>query len=1146
VSIPFPVTDRHVTWNAAVYIDGVYYRCVTFPRRRIGYNQQRSNCTVVLDRYVEITTGEPLSAYVVINAAGVDGVTARRRFFTGFADQPVVSVAPFGFRLTLIDILGQLDKPLSSDLTWNDRPFTDAVTDLLTDAGIDSALIGDIYDPGTDYNLCPVESITLEAGAENVAKLIDELMKFASCAIWVTPGGVIRVSYDLDIPQETGAHTYIYDDPTGDQRGIYAGYSDEAGSFESVIAGWVARGRKLSDGTTPNFTFTATGVSGKTGSGTYRFAQSNAVCELIAKRETAKGIRAKRTLQIPCAMDADLLPATTITLDIPNRQGYVVATTAIVRSADTSQGTMTLNCSLGVPDLTGTGFSDDDKEKIGITDPGYPEEPPLFVDFTLTVDTEPIDTGAGLADRLFVHVDATQSDDGTRTWTVTGATPTPSTPVTGNTASFVLDTGDPTSVTISLEVDDGVKTPQSISKSLDTVDVQSLFRPLSTATGSNGHRLLTVDGWTAHTRAGQTCTAVSKFNPNGAWSGWDDGALYQWLYPDPTALIWTHPSNTQIDVIWIPEEEQTIVLVAAGSDLYLSTDEGASFTLLRSNAAIADVSTPPDNADYIRICEGADVLESFDGGASWATAIAGAGGSTAEQLADAPWGNAAVFSSAGSSADALKIQQGYTVDWNAVGAAPTSLTAITPLATEPGYIAGDASGNLYLLLQNGVNFDATDIGTNTSGNTASLLRDGAVGGDSPFNDLCYIGDVGTGTNQGTLKIINNDITTLLRIDDVSTATTAIGYLPVGATKLEFAYMFFLAQQGVASAGVYEYNSATGGTPTLRNSGIPAALTHVLWLSGNPINTDELIAVIHAGAAASVSDSGGKLRTGTTSHSPLWRYTISTQTWSEIVISVSSTVSGNLYRADYDPETLGRWVSNVETTGYDVYALIGTDLTGSETTVAATSPLRYLSFGPGQDGDLVLSQNFPLDRVAYLTSSGTLVEPSPAGGADNAWFLADRYPDNRQMVFTDDEGNLLAKEDYRGSAAVINLTAFFPFAFVEVATWPSSSTSSAPAAFTIPTTINNRLVYAAGSAGPTASGIYEVTNPFSASPGYSIVALSGETIGWIRADRATNSLVSLMLDFSGTPEVGIWNGATVSRVDVSSLSNIAALVEVVKQ
>jgi hypothetical protein len=36
----------------------------------------------------------------------------------------------------------------------------------------------------------------------------------------------------------------------------------------------------------------------------------------------------------------------------------------------------------------------------------------------------------------------------------------------------------------------------------------------------------------------------------------------------------------------------------------------------------------------------------------------------------------------------------------------------------------------------------------------------------------------------------------------------------------------------------------------------------------------------------------------------------------------------------------------------------------------------------------------------------------------------------------------------------------------------------------------------------------------------------------------------MLDFSGTPEVGIWNGATIERVDVSALSNIAALVEVV--
>jgi hypothetical protein len=1122
VTIPFPVTDRHVTWNAAVYIDGVYYRCVTFPRRRIGYNQQRSNCTVVLDRYVEITTGEPLSAYVVINAAGVDGVSARRRFFTGFADQPVVSVAPFGFRLTLIDILGQLDKPLSSDLTWNNRPFTDAVTDLLTDAGIDSALIGDIHDPGTDYNLCPVESITLEAGAENVAKLIDELMKFTSCAIWVTPGGVIRVSYDLDIPQETGAHTYVYGDPTGDQRGIYAGYSDEAGSFESVIAGWVARGRKLSDGTTPNFTFAATGVSGKTGSGTYRFAQSNAVCELIAKRETAKGIRAKRTVQIPCAMDADLLPATTIALDIPNRQGYVVTTTAIVRSADTSQGTMTLNCSLGVPDLTGTGFSEDDKDDIGITDPGYPVPPPLFVDFTLTVDTEPIDTGAGLSDRLFVHVDATQSDDGTRTWTVTGATPTPSTPVTGNTASFVLDTGDPTSVTISLEVDDGVATPQSISKSLDTVDVQSLFRPLSTATGSNGHRLLTVSGWRSHTRTGQTCTAVSKFNPNGAWSGWDDGALYQWIYPTPTALIWTHPSNTQIDVIWIPEEEQAIVLVAAGSDLYLSTDEGALFTLLRSNAAIADVSTPPDNADYIRICEGADVLESFDGGASWTTAIAGAGGSTAEQLADAPWGNAAVFSSAGSSTDALKIQQGYTVNWGALS--PTSLTAITPLATEPGYIVGDASGNLYLLLQNGVNFDATAIGTNTSGNTASLLRDGAVGGDSPFNDLCYIGDTGAGTNQGTLKIINNDINTLLRIDDVSTATTAIGYLPVGATKLPEDWYLLIPQRNVTQAGVYEVRS--DGTATLRNAGLPAVTLWVEWVVANPLNSGEWLAIIHTNGNQEAVVSGGQLVSNGSTYSPLWRW--SGTTWQEVTIS-TSLVSGTVVmeRTEWDTETNGLWMFTALLSDHTSYLFRGTGTASTQeyelSTLATGARALYL-IGAGVGGDTVMYQNFPDEYLLYANASGTLVEPSPNIGDIDVLFYGNRYPGaSRKVALRADDpsfdGYTYVSADYRGAAIPTQARAAL-----------SAKTPPAIA-------VGDRLCIATGS------GIVEILDPFG-TPSDQTVAMSGLAVNWLHCDAQSRELIAGI----ASNEVHVWDSTTdeVIIIDVTALSDEWQYVHIVKE
>jgi hypothetical protein len=1112
MSIAFPVTDKHVSWSAAVYLNTQYFRCVDYPRRSIGYDRARSSCTVTIDEYVEITVGTPVPAYVVIEARGEDRVPARRRFFTGFTDKPAVDIAPFGYSLTLVDILGQIDKPLASDVTWSNTTFENAVKTLLNDAGIENSQIGAIYDPGTDYNLGTVQDITLEAGAENVSKVIDELMKFAGCAIWVTPGGIIRVSYDVNIPRETGEHAYVWGDPAGDERGIYAGYSDNtSGSFEAITSGWIARGRRSSGGSTPTFTFNATGISGKIGSGTYRFAQSNSICEKIAKRETAKNLRPARSITIPCALDAEFLPATTINLTIPDRQGYSVNTTVLVRSIDTADGTMTLNAVLGVPQVSGTGFSESDLDDIGVGDDGHPLDTlfELFADFTITIDTEPIDVAGSLENRLFVHVDATQSASGTRTWSVTGATATPATP-TGNEVTFLLDTADPTGVTINLNLDDGVATPVDVSKPLAVAEVQDLFRPISTATGSNGHRLLTRGGWQAQTRSGQTCTAVAQFNPNGAWSGWNDGAVYQWVFPGAPVLKWTHPTGTSISVIWVPENAQEIILVAAGSDLYLSTDEGESFTLLRSNATIADISTPPDNADTIGIAEGANVLESFDGGATWATTIVGAIGSTAESLAPAPWGNACAFSSAGSSADVVRFSQGYTVDWSAVGSAPTSLTTITPLLTEPGYIAGDGSGNLYLLLQNGSDFDATDIGTNASGNITALLRDGAVGGDSPFGDLCYVGDSGAGGLQGTLKLLNRNITHLYRIDNVSTATAQIGYLPVGATDID-GYRLLAPTWGapMGSAGVWEYS---GGTWSLRSAGLPTdVVLYGEWIAANPNNPNEWIALFHANTGSNI-ELTGKITSSGGTYSPFWLWDGST--WTEIVrAETSGPTSRQVYRVEYNNANEWVFVVYYDGTNVLVYGV------GSGTTISGFFGVSdmYGSYAIAGDGDWVLqiqghSGAANNDDIRYADNAGNVTRPSGSNVGDGIGFMA-RYPAGRELLLIkSDRDELWGTNDYRASQ-------------------PVNLGYAAPQNRSIVINADNQVFHA------SSSGLVRVDNPYT-SPAATTVAFSGVNLGETRIDTQNHRVV-VSISGSNAHVYDTQTGDT-AVIDLSGLTGLSSV------
>jgi hypothetical protein len=1151
----WPLDTVVIEYRLQCYVNGIPRILTAFPSRSIAVGQ-RTTCPLEFADAIELEASRTAANVRVgcVTTAGILWYPFARGYFLFEQSQ----AGPRRNKGSLVDCTWKLAQESVNEITWNDRSPVDAITDVLTEADFADSEIGNIFDPGSIYNLGTVDEIIIEAGT-TLKQVFDRLLKYCGLTWYVGASGALHVIPALTIPGSSSSIVYASGISNefalpADTRG-FAKPKRRYTSDELQTKTYTAKGRTLEDGTTPNATLTASDIERGISKGdTYEYAQDNDVCTAIVKRELRRASGKTELLTLETDLDPRLRPGRTIGLLCPELQ-FDVTTYARIQALSNRGGICTLSVTLGTSavggDVTYEPPPDDNGDGGTLTPIGGIEGELPTASIAYRIDYEKTSSGDPLY-TVYAEGSGTSAtgESVTYSWTATagaGETVTPGSSSEQN-ETFVFSSL--TGASLELTVTDSNGTSPAATLTLDDPTIETYSRILTYVIDDTWKVLYDPDQPASTWQpSGTVAIAVPRYNDAGhLWCVFFKSATTETLIyrrdpqdfaetPELIATLSGTPTRIYVGEGFINPQFANTILVGIGSTIAYSRNGESAAPTFQTTASLGTgtiqalvVSAFDDDLWYA--CIDNKLRKSEDGGATWSDVVTSPDASAvAEDVAIGPAAGGAVAFS-GASTDARRVQfvdAGFSTDWSAITfAAGEDLQTITPRLAGDGYQVASSDGTVYELILSGTTFTASEQAqTDASGNAERMVRDGEIANQS------YIADAtGLYKQQGASGM-----------EQIAAGVaTSVGFAALREPPVVPSYTFFLAQQGVASAGIYEYNSATGGTPTLRNSGIPAALTHVLWLSGNPINTDELIAVIHASAAADVSDSGGKLRTGTTTHSPLWRYTISTQTWSEIVVSVSSTVSGNLYRADYDPETLGRWVSHVESTGYDVYALFGTDLTGSETTVAATSPLRYLSVGPGQDGDLVLNQNAPFDRIAYVTSGGTLVEPSASGILANVWFFGDRYPGSRDMVLASDGGAVYAKEDYRGTALPVDFAAEFPLDFVSAATWPSASSSSGSR--TIPTTINNRFVYAAGSGGPTASGIYEVTNPFSASPGYDIVALSGETIGWIRADRATNSLVALMLDFSGTPEVAIWNGATIERVDVSALSNIAALVEVV--
>jgi hypothetical protein len=136
-------------WRARMWIDGQPYTIAgELPTRTLSALRQRSTCSVELQ---ELPPGGEKSAFIdlILNDTKVE------RLFTGKTDQRGAQAARMSRTANLIDVLN-LDRTLGVNLTWSGRSFVDAVGDVLGAAGLSSADIDSIFNPGSGYALGPV------------------------------------------------------------------------------------------------------------------------------------------------------------------------------------------------------------------------------------------------------------------------------------------------------------------------------------------------------------------------------------------------------------------------------------------------------------------------------------------------------------------------------------------------------------------------------------------------------------------------------------------------------------------------------------------------------------------------------------------------------------------------------------------------------------------------------------------------------------------------------------------------------------------------------------------------------------------------------------------------------------------------------
>lgn len=936
-------------YSGVATLDGQTQQLQDLPRRRIGFDAERSSCDLLLRDVPDYDGGEDGTVDV-----GWNGQT--QRFFTGIIQSPAASSPGMERSVKLVDKLGLLiQKSFGSDITWSSSAFDDAVTDVLTAVGVASSDIAVIYDPG--ITLGGTYSITISK-SESPAEVFRQLMDYGGTRAVVFPNGKVYVLNISGIPSASYARL-----PTGAKM-IYA-YNPSSNELPLIADSWVLEtienpvvtavvtGPTRSDGVTPSGSATLTGT-GRTWTQYYRFLQDGTTANTIADRELSRRAVPRREVQIQADSNPYLMPGMTVGFRDSN-VGISTTTPAFVYSVAIDGPTMTVVLWMGLHIIDGPTI--------------FP--PPIAVPTIVSIEQEPVIISGSTVTRYFVQMDGTASVAragyiATYTWTATGATPSSS---TDTRPLFVYTTLDG-SQQITLQVEDTNGQTNSVTITLPaSTSSQIVRRQLLIAEGTNGLAFMdTGTAFTSFTRAGRSCTAVPTINQEGSLlSGWDDGGIWK-IKDDRTDIeVVTTLAGGQVNAIWVNESNGNAVVAGAGNKLYRSTN-GTTFTEIEDlGATVNDCQDNPTDPNNIRVA--ADrYVKMTQNGVDFTTVITGTSGTTARMIATAPWGHACVFTGGAAAADAIKFEEGYSVDWTAVASPPTALRTVTALLDTEGFVVGDGSGKLYKLLWDGSGFDATDLVT-ISG-TPSIddgIRDGMLRG------LHYYATTG-----GTKKLVNLDT-----IYDVRTnASKQVGYGKIGRYVQPGTLELICPTTGIASGGVWHF--VPGSDWTLKNTGLPAGTIYNVWLSANPFNPDKWLFLINTSNSNGFKLVSNAVKCADSSTNPLWYTSDAGANWSAVSMTLTSSLTDfAMYNVEWSTTTDGGWlIVGAESTGAARRATVFRGSNGSQTSSFADTAGDWfaITYGiPGLNNDIVLFENdspgggATYGRLGRVAASATDIE-----------------------------------------------------------------------------------------------------------------------------------------------------------------------------